>query len=164
MAQAGINTVVIAGNLVRDAELKYTNGGLAICEFSVAVNDQKKQGDQWVEEAYFFDVTLFGRRAESLQRYLTKGKTVGVEGKLKQDRWQNQEGQNRSKVGIIANNIMLLGGRDGGGGGGGFGGDGGSSSRSGGSPGGSGSNSAGRGQSGGDGGFGNDDFPDDIPF
>jgi single-strand DNA-binding protein len=57
MAQAGINTVVIAGNLVRDAELKYTNGGLAICEFSVAVNDQKKQGDQWVEEAYFFDVT-----------------------------------------------------------------------------------------------------------
>jgi single-strand DNA-binding protein len=164
MAQAGINTVVIAGNLVRDAELKYTNGGLAICEFSVAVNDQKKQGDQWVEEAYFFDVTLFGRRAESLQRYLTKGKTVGVEGKLKQDRWQNQEGQNRSKVSIVANNIMLLGGRDGGGGGGGFGGDGGSSSRSGGSPGGSGSNSAGRGQSGGDGGFGNDDFPDDIPF
>lgn len=160
MAQAGINTVVIAGNLVRDAELKYTNGGLAICEFSVAVNDQKKQGDQWVEEAYFFDVTLFGRRAESLQRYLTKGKTVGVEGKLKQDRWQNQEGQNRSKVGIIANNIMLLGGRDGGGGGGGFGGDGGSVPRSGGAPGGSG----GRGQSSGDGGYGNDDFPDDIPF
>jgi single-strand DNA-binding protein len=164
MAQVGINTVVIAGNLVRDAELKYTNGGLAICEFSIAVNDQKKQGDQWVEEAHFFDVTLFGRRAESLQRYLTKGKTVGVEGKLRQDRWQNQEGQNRSKVGIVANNIMLLGGRDGGGTGGGFGGDTGGGGQSDGRSSGSGSNSASRGQSGGDGGFGNDDFPDDIPF
>jgi single-strand DNA-binding protein len=164
MAQVGINTVVIAGNLVRDAELKYTNGGLAICEFSIAVNDQKKQGDQWVEEAHFFDVTLFGRRAESLQRYLTKGKTVGVEGKLRQDRWQNQEGQNRSKVGIVANNIMLLGGRDGGGTGGGFGGDTGGGGQSDGRSSGSGSNSTSRGQSGGDGGFGNDDFPDDIPF
>ncbi len=155
MAQSGINTVVIAGNLVRDAELKYTNNGLAICEFSVAVNDQRKQGDTWVDEAYFFDVTVFGRRGEAIQRYLTKGKTVAIEGKLKQDRWQNQEGQNRSKVGIVANNVMLLGGRDGGSGGS----DSSGGNRSGGPPPG---NSGNGGSS--SGGFGGDDFPDDIPF
>lgn len=155
MAQSGINTVVIAGNLVRDAELKYTNNGLAICEFSVAVNDQRKQGDAWVDEAHFFDVTVFGRRGEAIQRYLTKGKTVAIEGKLKQDRWQNQEGQNRSKVGIVANNVMLLGGRDGGSGGSdSSGGNRGSAPPAGNS--GNGSNNAG--------GFGGDDFPDDIPF
>ncbi|HKK49251.1 MAG TPA: single-stranded DNA-binding protein [Alkalispirochaeta sp.] len=155
MAQSGINTVVIAGNLVRDAELKYTNNGLAICEFSVAVNDQRKQGDSWVDEAHFFDVTVFGRRGEAIQRYLTKGKTVAIEGKLKQDRWQNQEGQNRSKVGIIANNVMLLGGRDGGSGGSESSGG----NRSGGAPSGSGGESSNS-----SGGFGGDDFPDDIPF
>jgi single-strand DNA-binding protein len=161
MAQTSINTVVLAGNLVRDAELKYSNNGLAILEFSIAINDQKKQGDSWVDEVYYFDVTVFGRRAEALQRFLTKGKPVGVEGKLKQDRWQNQEGQNRSKVGVIANNVMLLGGRDGGGSGGSRGGDGGGYSQGGGAPRG--------GRSGGnsspdDGGFGDDDFPDGIPF
>ncbi len=155
MAQSGINTVVIAGNLVRDAELKYTNNGLAICEFSVAVNDQRKQGDAWVDEAHFFDVTVFGRRGEAIQRYLTKGKTVAIEGKLKQDRWQNQEGQNRSKVGIVANNVMLLGGRDGGSGGS----ESSSGNRSGSAP--SGNASDGGNSSGG---FGGDDFPDDIPF
>ncbi|MFW5694197.1 MAG: single-stranded DNA-binding protein [Alkalispirochaeta sp.] len=155
MAQSGINTVVIAGNLVRDAELKYTNNGLAICEFSVAVNDQRKQGDSWVDEAHFFDVTVFGRRGEAIQRYLTKGKTVAIEGKLKQDRWQNQEGQNRSKVGIVANNVMLLGGRDGGSGAS----DPSSGNRSGGST------SSGSGDGGNNAGaFGGDDFPDDIPF
>ncbi len=155
MAQSGINTVVIAGNLVRDAELKYTNNGLAICEFSVAVNDQRKQGDAWVDEAHFFDVTVFGRRGEAIQRYLTKGKTVAIEGKLKQDRWQNQEGQNRSKVGIVANNVMLLGGRDGGSGGS----ESSSGNRSGSAP----SGNAGDGGNS-SGGFGGDDFPDDIPF
>mgnify|MGYP001444458291 CR=1 FL=1 len=157
---ADINHVTLVGRLVRDAQLKYTNGGLAICEFSVAINNRRKQGDEWVDEAHFFDVTVFGRQGEAIQRYLVQGKQVGIEGQLRQDRWQNQEGQNRSKVGIVANNVMLLGGRDGGGSGGGSQGGGGRSAGPSGPQGGQSGGNAGNA-----GGYGGgDDFPDDIPF
>jgi len=106
---ADINHVVLIGRLTRDAELKYTAGGQAVCKFSIAVNRRKKVGDQWEDEANFFDIVLWGKQGESLQSYLVKGKMIGVEGELRQDRWQ-QDGQNRSKVEIIANYIQLLGG------------------------------------------------------
>ncbi|MCL2211572.1 MAG: single-stranded DNA-binding protein [Treponema sp.] len=106
---ADINHVVLIGRLTRDAELKYTAGGQAVCKFSIAVNRRKKNGDQWEDEANFFDIVLWGKQGESLQSYLTKGKMVGVDGELRQDRWQ-QDGQNRSKVEIIASYIQLLGG------------------------------------------------------
>ena len=106
---ADINHVVLIGRLTRDAELKYTSTGQAVCKFSIAVNRRRKNGDQWEDEANFFDVVLWGRQGESLNQYLLKGKAVGVEGELRQDRWQ-QDGQNRSKVEIVANNIQLLGG------------------------------------------------------
>jgi len=106
---ADINHVVLIGRLTRDAELKYTAGGQAVCKFSIAVNRRKKNGDQWEDEANFFDIVLWGKQGESLQSYLVKGKMVGVDGELRQDRWQ-QDGQNRSKVEIIANYIQLLGG------------------------------------------------------
>jgi len=110
---ADINHVVIVGRLTRDAELKYTASGQAVCKFSVAVNRRRKNGDQWEDEANYFDVVLWGRQGESLNQYLLKGKAVGVDGELRQDRWQ-QDGQNRSKVEIVANNIQLLGGNPGG--------------------------------------------------
>jgi single-strand DNA-binding protein len=112
---ADINHVVLVGRLTRDAELKYTAGGQAVCKFSVAVNRRRKNGDQWEDEANYFDIVLWGRQGESLNQYLVKGKSVGVEGELRQDRWQ-QDGQNRSKVEIVANNIQLLGGSSGSGG------------------------------------------------
>ena len=110
---ADINQVVLIGRLTRDAELKYTTSGQAVCKFSLAVNRTRKNGEQWEEEPNFFDIVLWGKRGEALNQYLTKGKTVGVEGELRQDRWQ-QDGQNRSKVEIVANNIQLLGGNPGG--------------------------------------------------
>ena len=110
---ADINHVVLVGRLTRDAELKYTAGGQAVCKFSVAVNRRRKNGDQWEDEANYFDVVLWGRQGEALNQYLLKGKSVGVDGELRQDRWQ-QDGQNRSKVEIVANNIQLLGGTPGG--------------------------------------------------
>ena len=110
---ADINHVVLVGRLTRDAELKYTAGGQAVCKFSVAVNRRRKNGEQWEDEVNYFDVVLWGRQGESLKQYLVKGKAVGVEGELRQDRWQ-QDGQNRSKVEIVANNIQLLGGSSGG--------------------------------------------------
>jgi len=112
---ADLNHVVLIGRLTRDAELKYTANGQAVCKFSIAVNRRKKQGDQWVDEANFFDVVLWGRQGETLNQYLVKGKMVGVDGELRQDRWE-QEGQNRSKVEVIANNLQLLGSSGGGGG------------------------------------------------
>jgi single-strand DNA-binding protein len=106
---ADVNHVVLIGRLTRDAELKHTAGGQAVCKFSIAVNRRKKNGDQWEDEANFFDIVLWGKQGESLQSYLVKGKMVGVDGELRQDRWQ-QDGQNRSKVEIIANYVQLLGG------------------------------------------------------
>jgi single-strand DNA-binding protein len=104
-----LNHVVLIGRLTRDAELKYTSGGQAVCKFSIAVNRRKKTGDQWEDEANFFDIVVWGRQGESLHPYLVKGKMVGVDGELRQDRWQ-QEGQNRSKIEIVANFLQLLGG------------------------------------------------------
>lgn len=103
-----INSVVVIGRLTRDPELKYTGGGAAVMNFSVAVNDVKKQGDEYVEEAHFFDVNLWGRQAEAVIQYMTKGKQIAVYGKLRQDRWE-QDGQKRSKVKIKAHSVQLLG-------------------------------------------------------
>jgi single-strand DNA-binding protein len=105
-----INHVVLVGNLTRNAELKYTNSGMAISVFSLAVNQRRKKDDQWVDEAHFFDIEYFGKAAEAVNQYLVKGKQVGVEGSLRQDRWE-KDGQARSKVKITASNVMLLGGR-----------------------------------------------------
>ncbi|MDR1373704.1 MAG: single-stranded DNA-binding protein, partial [Treponema sp.] len=83
---ADLNHAVLIGRLTRDAELKYTANGQAVCKFSIAVNRRKKSGDQWVDEANFFDIVLWGRQGESLNQYLVKGKLVGVDGELRQDR------------------------------------------------------------------------------
>ena len=104
-----VNHVVLIGRLTRDAELKYTASGQAVCKFSIAVNRRRKTGDQWVDEPNFFDIVLWGKQGETLNQYLVKGKQVGVDGELRQDRWE-QDGQNRSKVEIVANNLQLLGG------------------------------------------------------
>lgn len=103
-----INSLTLVGRLTRDAELKYTNSGFAITNIGLAVNSSKKDGDQWVEVANFFDVTLLGKRGESLNQYLTKGTRIAISGELKQERWE-QDGQNRSKVIVQANDIQLLG-------------------------------------------------------
>ena len=115
---ADINRVILVGRLTRDAELKYTNSGLQICNFSLAINRRRKNGDQWIDEANFFDCVLMGRSAEAIHRYLVKGKQIGVDGELRQDRWE-QDGQRRSKVIVHCNNVQLLGGPGGPGGGGG---------------------------------------------
>ena len=153
---ADLNHAVLVGRLTRDAELKYTASGQAVCKFSIAVNRRRKNGEQWEDEANFFDIVLWGRQAETLNQYLLKGKQVGVDGELRQDRWQ-QDGQNRSRIEIVANNIQLLGGNQSGGGGG------------------SGGYGSGGAQGGGNGSYGaqnnrsesappQDDFTDDIPF
>lgn len=106
---ADINQVILVGRLTRDSELRYTASGMGICKFSLALNRRVKKGDEWIEEVSYFDVTLWGKQGEALSKYLLKGKQVGVQGELRQNRWE-QDGQKRSKVEINANNIQLLGG------------------------------------------------------
>ena len=104
-----LNHVVLVGRCTRDATMKYTVGGMAIGSFSIAVNRSVKKGDGWANEASFFDCVLYGKIAESVDRYLVKGKQVAVEGELHQKRWE-QDGQARSKVEIVVSSVQLLGG------------------------------------------------------
>lgn len=105
-----INKAIISGNLTRDPELRTTAGGTAVLSFSVAVNDRQKnnQTGEWEDYPNFIDCTLFGKRAESLSRFLTKGAKVAIEGKLRWSQWQAQDGGKRSKIEVIVNELELM--------------------------------------------------------
>lgn len=109
-----INRVVLTGNLTRDAEVRRTQGGMAITSFGLAVNDRRKnsQTGEWEDYANFIDVTGFGERYEKLSPYLVKGKKVGLEGKLRYSTWE-RDGQKRSKLEVIVDEIELLGSKEG---------------------------------------------------
>jgi single-strand DNA-binding protein len=109
-----INRVVISGNLTRDPELRSTGGGTSVLRLGVAVNDRRKnqQTGEWEEFPNFVDVTVFGARAEALSRFLTKGTKVAIEGKLRWSQWETPQGDKRSKLEVIADEIELLTARD----------------------------------------------------
>ncbi|MCL2504120.1 MAG: single-stranded DNA-binding protein [Coriobacteriia bacterium] len=105
-----INRVVVSGNLTRDPELRATAGGTSVLKIGIAVNDRRKnqQTGVWEDVPNFFDVTVFGARGESLSRFLSKGSKVTIEGKLRWSQWETQEGDKRSKVEIIADDIEFM--------------------------------------------------------
>ena len=103
------NSIVLIGRLTRDAELKYTQSGTAIVKFSIAQNHRRKSGDTWEDEAHFFDVAMMGKAAESVHRYLVKGKQVSITGQLKQHNWTTAEGDKRYKIEIFCTSLQLLG-------------------------------------------------------
>ena len=105
------NVVSINGRLTREAELRFSTNGTAILKFSIAVNRSVKKGDKWEDEASFFDCTFFGKMAESVNKYLEKGKQVSIIGELVQNRWE-KDGKQNSKVEIIVNRLQLLGSKD----------------------------------------------------
>lgn len=110
----GINRVCISGNLTRDPELRSTAGGTSVMGFGVAVNERRKnaQTGEWEDYPNFVDCTLFGKRAEALEQYLSKGTKVAVEGRLRYSSWE-KDGQKRSKLGVIVDEIELMSRRDG---------------------------------------------------
>ena len=113
---ASFNRVILMGNLTKDVELKYTQSGLAVTDVRLAVNDRRKtQSGEWVEETTFVDVTLWGRTAEVAGEYLSKGAPVMIEGRLKLDTWET-EGQKRSRLRVVGERMVLVGGRSGTGG------------------------------------------------
>ena len=102
------NKVILLGNLTRDPELRYTPAGLAVCEFSLAVNHRYRLNDEVKEEVCFIDIVAFGRVGERSKSLLQKGAQALVDGRLSQRRWETPEGKRRSKHEIIANTVQLL--------------------------------------------------------
>ena len=113
---ASFNRVILVGNLTRDVELRYTPQGTAVTDIGLAVNDRVKRNDQWVDEATFVDITLWGRTAEVASEYLGKGSQVLIEGRLKLDMWE-KDGKKNSKLRVVGEKMQMLGSRRGGGGG-----------------------------------------------
>ena len=118
---ANINRVVLVGNLTRDPELRHTPSGTAICKLRVAVNSRQKDAatGEWGEKPNYFDVTVWGNQGESCAQYLSKGRPVGIDGRLDWHEWEDkQTGQKRQAVEIIADSVQFLGSRGDGGEGG----------------------------------------------
>ncbi len=141
------NRVVLAGNLTRDPELRFTNNGIPVCGFGIAVNRVRSKS----EEVDFFDITAWRELGETIANYKKKGDPILIEGKLQYRTWEAQDGSKRSKVDVVADNIQFLGGR----------GEGGEGGAPGGGGGGQRSRSGARSQD--DPGLNEEDF-DDIPF
>ena len=103
-----INSITVVGRLTKDCQLAYTHSGTAVGKFSIAVNGMKgKDGTVPVD---YFEVEVWGRQAENISRYLVKGKQVAVLGRIKQNRWQGNDGQNHSKVFVVGDTVQLIGG------------------------------------------------------
>jgi len=108
---ASFNRVILVGNLTRDVQLEKTPQGTPVAEVGLAVKDRVKKGGEWVDEATFVDIILWGRLAEIAAEYLAKGSPALFEGRLKLDMWESKEGQKRSKMRVVAERMQLLGGR-----------------------------------------------------
>ena len=106
---ANFNRVIVAGNLTRDVELKYTKEGTTVTDIGLAINERRKTKDgEYVDETTFVDITLWGRLAEVAAEYLKKGSPALIEGRLRLDTWE-QDGHKRSKLRVIGERMQMLG-------------------------------------------------------
>jgi single-strand DNA-binding protein len=105
---ASFNKVILMGNLTRDPELRVpASTGNPLCNFGLAVNRRYRVGDEQREETTFVDLTAFGRQAEVIAKYCSKGSSILVEGRLKLDQWESQSGEKRSKLNVIVENFQF---------------------------------------------------------
>jgi len=104
------NKVILMGNMTRDVDLRYTPGGTAVTDMGVAVNEKRKNAEgNLVEDTTFVDVTLWGRNAEVAAEYLGKGSPVLIEGRLKLDQWETDDGQKRQKLKVVCERMQMVG-------------------------------------------------------
>lgn len=110
---ASFNKVILAGNLVRDPETRYTTTGKAIGKFSLAINRRwKSESGEMMEEVTYVDVDAFGKSAETIAQYCRKGSGILVEGRLKLEQWEDkQTGQKRSRLGVVLESFQFIGGK-----------------------------------------------------
>lgn len=107
---SSFNKVILMGNLTRDPEVRFSQGGTAICGASLAVNERFKGSDgEWQDRATFVDVTIFGKRGEAFCKHHKRGDAAFLEGKLRLDQWEDkQSGQKRSKLFVVADNFEFV--------------------------------------------------------
>jgi single-strand DNA-binding protein len=111
VAATNINRVVLTGNLTRDPELRSTSGGTPVCSLRIANNTRQKDANgEWGDRAHFFSVTVFGAQGENCARFLSKGRPVAIDGRLQWREWQDQSGNKRESVEIVADSVQFLGG------------------------------------------------------
>lgn len=108
-----LNQFHLIGRLTRDVEIKSTPNGVTVARISIANNQKVKRNGQWQDVTNFFDIAIFGKSANNLAQYLTKGKQIAVSGALRQDRWTDANGNNHTKISLIASQLQLLGGANG---------------------------------------------------
>jgi single-strand DNA-binding protein len=114
MAGSNINRVIITGNLTRDPEMGALPSGTQVCSLRVACNGRRKNNETgaWEDVPNYFDVSVWGAQGENCGKYLSKGRPVAIDGRLRWREWTTQEGQKRQAVDIIADTVQFLGGRD----------------------------------------------------
>ena len=107
---ANFNKVILAGNLTRDPQLSFLPNSTPVCEFGMAINRKwKGQDGQLKDDTCFVDLTVFGRQAETFNQYMSKGKPVMVEGRLKYHAWEGKDGTKRSRLTIVVESFQFLG-------------------------------------------------------
>ena len=105
---ASYNRIILMGNLTRDPELRYTPQGTPVATFGLAVNRRFRQGEEKREETCFVDVVAFGRQAELIGEYLSKGRLTLVEGRLQYRTWEGEDGVKRSKHEVVAQSVQFM--------------------------------------------------------
>jgi single-strand DNA-binding protein len=104
-----LNRVILVGRLTRDPELKHLPSGTPVLEMGVAVNGRMQDdAGNWVDKPNFFDVKVFGNQAEMLSQHLSKGRRIGIDGRLDWRSWEAPDGGKRSKVDVVAQNVQFL--------------------------------------------------------
>lgn len=107
---AGYNRVILLGNLTRDPQLRYLPNNLAVCEFGLAVSRRFRDRDgNQKEDVCFVDVSAFGRQGETINQYMSKGRPILIEGRLRYDTWTGQDGQKRSKLSVVVDTFQFVG-------------------------------------------------------
>jgi single-strand DNA-binding protein len=107
----GVNKVILIGNLGRDPEIRYTQSGTAVANFSIAVGERVKKNGEWQDHTEWMNVVCFGKTAENAGEYLNKGSQVYVEGRLQTRKWQDKDGNDRTTTEVLVNDLRFLGGK-----------------------------------------------------
>jgi len=104
----GVNKAILIGNLGKDPEVRYTQSGTAVGNFTLATTERRKQGEEWVDHTEWHNIVAWGRQAELCSQYLQKGSTVYIEGRIQTRKWQDKDGNNRYSTEIVVNDIQFL--------------------------------------------------------
>jgi len=108
-----LNKFICIGRITQETELRTTPNGMSVCDFSIAVNNDRKKDGQEIKEVSFFNCTAWSKGGELIAQYCNKGDRIGIEGRLKQESWEDQDGKKRSNVKIIVESFQFLQGKDG---------------------------------------------------